>query len=502
MLLFSFSIFYFYLRGMVLAMFVAVWSQRTSASSSTTCPPTSQPSSVPPSMPPAPLTSSPPRPRRRPPASFVARLLRHRHILPGIQAAVLAAMDACLKELRRTNKVDVEDPTVEKGLFRRQLDPIWHTLGKKTKQLVADLRTLRKLISCLYDAVTYLKCLDTLRVLEGVRSVWILADSSHKIFELAKRRVYQIVRADCTKVSTDNKDTPAKKRKVTHISTKKGKETENEDSTADKGGIRKINADVGIVLEEVLEEAPKWKVLRELLQEIAQEQTKGDGENAQDEDKSDESGIVSVTCKYERSCLQLQECISKGFHQTGAELHLAAYEALAYVLATLSTAHNSQFLDLVEVKQTNRVRKFSLDILVTTFLDNINYLLTYGILTRSRQDVVMNWKWFCVDSLLSVSCCCSESQLKRLDSLFSNSTLRCIFLDVIESLENAGENSVLSILRSVRYVLGLLHLNMGSMNITSLGISYEVLFTGAVSLLCNYLFLKIQLLTLDGSLKI
>ncbi|AQK60715.1 DNA repair endonuclease UVH1 [Zea mays] len=187
----------------------------------------------------------------------------------GIQAAVLATMDACLKELRRTNKVDVEDLTVDKGLFksfdeivRRQLDPIWHTLGKKTKQLVADLRTLRKLLDYLvrYDAVTYLKYLDTLRVSEGVRSVWILADSSHRIFELAKRRVYQAVRTDGVNVSIDNKGTPTKKRKVAHNSTKKGKVTENEDSTVGPN-TQKANTDVGIVLEEVLEEAPKWKVL-------------------------------------------------------------------------------------------------------------------------------------------------------------------------------------------------------------------------------------------------
>jgi ribosomal protein L19E len=62
-------------------------------------------------------------------------------------------------------------------------------------------------------------------VSEGVRSVWILADSSHKIFELAKRRVYQAVRTDGVKVSTDNKGTPTKKRKVAHNTTKKGKET-------------------------------------------------------------------------------------------------------------------------------------------------------------------------------------------------------------------------------------------------------------------------------------
>ncbi|PUZ43320.1 hypothetical protein GQ55_9G652300 [Panicum hallii var. hallii] len=169
--------------------------------------------------------------------------------------------------------------------------------------------------------------------------------------------------------------------------------------------------------------------------------------------------------------------------ETGAELHLAAYETLAYVLAALSAARNSQYLDLVETKQTNQARNFSLDISMTTFLNNINHLLTNGILTRSRRAVLMTWKWFCVDSLLSISWCLSdnESQLKRLDPLFSDSTLRCIFHDVIESLENAGENSVLSILRCVRSVLGLLHLNMGNRNFTSVGISYETMMQLAKS---------------------
>lgn len=76
--------------------------------------------------------------------------------MAGIQKAILEVMDACLKEMRKTNKVDVEDLTVENGLFksfdeilRRQLDPIWHMLGKKTKQLVSDLKTLRKLLDYL-----------------------------------------------------------------------------------------------------------------------------------------------------------------------------------------------------------------------------------------------------------------------------------------------------------------------------------------------------------------
>jgi hypothetical protein len=52
-------------------------------------------------------------------------------------------MDACMKELKKTNKLDVEDLTVENGLFksfdeivRRQLDPIWHTIGRKVRKVV------------------------------------------------------------------------------------------------------------------------------------------------------------------------------------------------------------------------------------------------------------------------------------------------------------------------------------------------------------------------------
>ncbi|KAK3148659.1 hypothetical protein QOZ80_3BG0297780 [Eleusine coracana subsp. coracana] len=163
--------------------------------------------------------------------------------------------------------------------------------------------------------------------------------------------------------------------------------------------------------------------------------------------------------------------------ETGAELHLAAFEAVAYVLVALSSAQSSQLLDLLKMNKKDHPGKFSLDILVTTFLNNINHLLTNGLLTRSRRAVLMKWKWLCVDSLLSLACWHSTNanQLERLDLLFSDSTLHFIFDDVTESLENAGENFVLSILRCVRSVLGLLHLNLGFGNHTSLGISYEMM---------------------------
>jgi DNA excision repair protein ERCC-4 len=65
-----------------------------------------------------------------------------------------------------------------------------------------------------YDAVTYLKYLDTLRVSESFRSVWIFAESSYKIFEYAKKRVYRFVRSDGVKlVRGQGKSVTGKKRK-------------------------------------------------------------------------------------------------------------------------------------------------------------------------------------------------------------------------------------------------------------------------------------------------
>lgn len=70
------------------------------------------------------------------------------------------------------------------------------------------------LFSGRYDAVTYLKYLDTLRVSESFRSVWIFAESSYKIFEYAKKRVYRFVKSDGTKWSGPSKSSKGKKRKL------------------------------------------------------------------------------------------------------------------------------------------------------------------------------------------------------------------------------------------------------------------------------------------------
>lgn len=65
-----------------------------------------------------------------------------------------------------------------------------------------------------YDAVTYLKYLDSLRASESFRSVWIFAESSYKIFEYAKKRVYHFGRSGSGKPIGLGKITSTRKRKL------------------------------------------------------------------------------------------------------------------------------------------------------------------------------------------------------------------------------------------------------------------------------------------------
>lgn len=70
-----------------------------------------------------------------------------------------------------------------------------------------------------YDAVTYLKYLDTLRVSESFRSVWIFAESSYKIFDYAKKRVYRFTRSDGVELNGQSKSVTGKKRKLKKVDT-------------------------------------------------------------------------------------------------------------------------------------------------------------------------------------------------------------------------------------------------------------------------------------------
>ncbi|KAF9398341.1 hypothetical protein BGX21_007907 [Mortierella sp. AD011] len=124
--------------------------------------------------------------------------------MKAIQSAIIDCIDVCLQELRRSSsaiELDMEDFTVEKALFksfdviiRKQLDPIWHRVSSKTKQLVGDLKTLRNLLGYLvsYDSVNFNLYLETILATHNPSSgsYWLMTDPADKIYSTAKSRVF------------------------------------------------------------------------------------------------------------------------------------------------------------------------------------------------------------------------------------------------------------------------------------------------------------------------
>ncbi|KAK3029857.1 hypothetical protein RJ639_038291 [Escallonia herrerae] len=147
--------------------------------------------------------------------------------------------------------------------------------------------------------------------------------------------------------------------------------------------------------------------------------------------------------------------------ESEAEIRLAAYEALAHVWKAVTAVFSPLAFDLLLENCTSSLPECEgkplLDSFVQTFLWSINDLIAVGNLVRSRRAVLMNWKWTCLESLLSIPKHALDKgvRLQSCDFFFSNALIRSIFSDLVDSLENAGENSVLPMLRSVRLVLEL-----------------------------------------------
>jgi DNA excision repair protein ERCC-4 len=191
-----------------------------------------------------------------------------------IQDAIIEVMHACMSELKKSKHVDTSELTLEAGLHKsfdrilqRQLDPVWHSVSRKLKQIVYDLRTLRNLATYLlrYDSVTFLRYLETLRVAEGRESVWLYTDAAHVIFEQAKRRVYALKRSvpagPAIAAAGGSKRTPASEAldddlvEVTEVAAPESMRPETE-------------------LETILEPMPKWPLLEEIVEEVRVEKKK------------------------------------------------------------------------------------------------------------------------------------------------------------------------------------------------------------------------------------
>ncbi|RPD58723.1 hypothetical protein L226DRAFT_617201 [Lentinus tigrinus ALCF2SS1-7] len=205
-----------------------------------------------------------------------------------IHHAIVQCMTTTLSELKRANTMlDLDDLTIDNAYFRsfdmivrRILDPVWHKVGPRTKQLVSDLATLRRLLTYLltYDALAFHAYLETLIASNTTsdsgnvrqnQSPWMLTDAANVIFQYAKRRCYVM-----SSKSAPAKAPPPKMIDLTGDDYEWAIMEEMEaEERARAGGKKqeKRKAWVPEGMEPVLEELPKWHLLADVLQEIEEE---------------------------------------------------------------------------------------------------------------------------------------------------------------------------------------------------------------------------------------
>ncbi|RZC36084.1 DNA repair endonuclease XPF, partial [Asbolus verrucosus] len=118
-----------------------------------------------------------------------------------MQTYILELMNMTVKELKRINKtVELQEITVENCLTKKfqktlqmQLDGIWHQLSEKSRQLVADLKTLQHLIISMHysDPVTFYSTLSTYRSMEYAQTAtWVLSEPAEMLFTQASSLIF------------------------------------------------------------------------------------------------------------------------------------------------------------------------------------------------------------------------------------------------------------------------------------------------------------------------
>ncbi|XP_060207448.1 uncharacterized protein LOC132635184 isoform X2 [Lycium barbarum] len=195
------------------------------------------------------------------------------------------------------------------------------------------------------------------------------------------------------------------------------------------------------------------------------------------------ASLTSVVTYLWNFCWKISSTSPACNSEIEAEICLAAYEAVAGALEGLLSMFSLLSLDDVteddELTSLEADGKPVLDSLLRTLLHNINSIIAVGHLARSRRAVLLNWKWICLELLLSIPYHALKSgvQLRKHSFYFSETTLIWTFDDLVDSLENAGEASVLPMLRSVRLIMELLALGRkGSMVSACHGIDIQMMW--------------------------
>ncbi|KAF9804280.1 hypothetical protein IEO21_09434 [Rhodonia placenta] len=209
-----------------------------------------------------------------------------------IHHAIVQCMSTTLSELKRANaSLDLDDLNIDNAYFRsfdmivrRILDPVWHKVGPRTKQLVSDLATLRRLLNYLltYDALSFHAYLETLVASNTTaesgaarqhQSPWMLTDAAHVIFAYAKRRCYTMSAAAKKVPAPPPVDNPFDDEDawavLDDLEGRTSNTRNNQAGTVANEPRRPKWLPDG--MDPVLEELPKWSLLADVLQEIEEE---------------------------------------------------------------------------------------------------------------------------------------------------------------------------------------------------------------------------------------
>ncbi|MBE3112537.1 MAG: hypothetical protein IMZ46_18845, partial [Acidobacteria bacterium] len=198
--------------------------------------------------------------------------------MTDIQNAILECVEISIQELKKGNTgLDMGDWNIDTALLknfdviiRRQLDPNWHRVSWKTRQIVGDLTVLRGMLHSVlaYDAVSFLQNLDTIHAAHAPapgstrqnESPWLFLDAAQTIFETARKRVY------------------AAEARVT---------------ASTEGNIDSLRP--------VLEELPKWAVLADVLEEIDRDL------HFEPPSRDESNGTILIMCADADTCRQLRD---------------------------------------------------------------------------------------------------------------------------------------------------------------------------------------------------
>ncbi|KAG8840320.1 hypothetical protein FRB91_006310, partial [Serendipita sp. 411] len=228
--------------------------------------------------------------------------------MKDIHGAIIQCIEGTLSDLKRNNtELNLDDLNVQSAYFRnfdimakRQLNSVWHRVAFRTKQLVGDLATLRRLLNYLlsYDPLGFQAYVETIIASNSTtaagqpnhnRSAWLSSDPAHIIFQSARRRCF----------------VSSKLMKGNVVSTAQTESWDVLDEISGTVGMPSRPSWLPENIAPILEEPPKWETLVETLMEIEDlimcypVPTGHPGTNT-----------VLIMCSSDRTCNQIREFLS------------------------------------------------------------------------------------------------------------------------------------------------------------------------------------------------